>query len=101
MVNWFCLIMFDDLSYELAFTAITIAQLHVYRSITIKVFTLVCYGIGITLIESPHSLEGFYLTLLVALIAIIRAEIELVNHFSNIQALFSIIDSIPQAMCII
>ncbi|CAD8124944.1 unnamed protein product [Paramecium sonneborni] len=98
----FCILCYFVLneSYLMFYTAICVIFQSMYSTILCKLFALAIFFIQTFFLSNISSFEGLYLTLSLMIMQIIRKELQQLQHFINLQALFLIIDSTPQAMCI-
>ncbi|CAD8155354.1 unnamed protein product [Paramecium pentaurelia] len=87
-------------SYLIFYTAICVIFQSMYSTILWKVIAIIIYLIQTMYFADLQSYEGLYLTITLLFMQIIRKELQQMQHFLNLQALFLIIDSTPQAMCI-
>ncbi|CAD8114467.1 unnamed protein product [Paramecium primaurelia] len=87
-------------SYLIFYTAICVIFQSMYSTILQKVIAIIIYLIQTMYFADLQSYEGLYLTITLLFMQIIRKELQQMQHFLNLQALFLIIDSTPQAMCI-
>ncbi|CAD8170647.1 unnamed protein product [Paramecium octaurelia] len=87
-------------SYLIFYTAICVIFQSMYSTILWKVIAIIIFLIQTILLADLSSQEGLYLTITLLFMQIARKELQQMQHFLNLQALFLIIDSTPQAMCI-
>ncbi|CAK68329.1 unnamed protein product (macronuclear) [Paramecium tetraurelia] len=98
----FCLLCYFayNESYLMFYTTICIIFQSMYSTILWKVIAILIFFIQTILLLDLSSFEGLYLTVALLFMQIVRKELQQMQHFLNLQALFLIIDSTPQAMCI-
>ncbi|CAK79286.1 unnamed protein product (macronuclear) [Paramecium tetraurelia] len=87
-------------SYLIFYTATCVIFQSMYSTILWKVIAIIIFLIQTILLADLSSQEGLYLTITLLFMQIARKELQQMQHFINLQALFLIIDSTPQAMCI-
>ncbi|CAD8207915.1 unnamed protein product [Paramecium octaurelia] len=98
----FCLLCYFayNESYLMFYTTICVIFQSMYSTILWKVIAILIFFIQTILLLDLSSFEGLYLTVTLLFMQIVRKELQQMQHFLNLQALFLIIDSTPQAMCI-
>ncbi|CAD8122224.1 unnamed protein product [Paramecium sonneborni] len=94
-----CYFVLDE-SYLIFYTTICVIFQSMYLTILCKGFAILIFYIQTFFFSNISTFEGLYLTIALLIMQIIRKELQQMQHFNNLQALFLIIDSTPQAMCI-
>ncbi|CAD8196462.1 unnamed protein product [Paramecium pentaurelia] len=97
---WICYIIKDKDYFMLYITLITVYQ-SMYSTLHMKFFTILLFLIQNIFLADLNSFEGLYISTVLLILQILRKEFLYLQHFQNLQALFMIIDSTPQAMCIV
>ncbi|CAD8136032.1 unnamed protein product [Paramecium pentaurelia] len=97
---WICYIIKEKDYFMLYVTLISIYQ-SMYSTLSMKFLTISLFLIQSILLADLPSFEGLFLSIVLLILQILRKEFLYLQHFQNLQALFMIIDSTPQAICIV
>ncbi|CAK66470.1 unnamed protein product (macronuclear) [Paramecium tetraurelia] len=97
---WICYIIKEKDYFMLYVTLITIYQ-SMYSTLHMKFMTIILFLIQNIFLADLPSFEGLFISTALLILQILRKEFLYLQHFQNLQALFMIIDSTPQAMCIV
>lgn len=101
-MSWFCIVLSNyDKSYQILYAMVSLTSLSLYYSVPFKLMAIITYVFLNEFFTHLNHNEGLYLSIMVMLVHMIRKEFQEMHYFKKLEALFSIIDSIPHAMCIV
>lgn len=83
------------------FSIVNVSFLSLYETVTFKLLAVLAFSVEAVLFIKLDSFEGLVLSICIIFVHILRKELQEINYFKKLQALFLIIDSIPHAMCIV
>ncbi|CAD8127176.1 unnamed protein product [Paramecium sonneborni] len=97
---WICYII-QEKDYFMLYVTISIIYQSMQSTLYMKFLTIVLFFFQSIFLANLPSIEGLCLSTILIIFQILRKEFCYLQHFQNLQSLFMIIDSTPQAMCIV